>query len=194
MEDSVHSPEEKAPEHSPEGEPKQEPSVSYEAYRKLLDEKKKLGLSLREKEESEKKRQEALLLEEGKLKEALELRDKELSEERSRRLALEERDAQAKKLHAVIKGLGVGELEDKWYGVIGSHIDDIKIDDDGQVDQKSVSDVVEGLKKTWPEMIKKPVSGMPQGSPPGGPQTITRSEWMKLSSKEMRKWLPHQIT
>lgn len=195
MSDATETPEETLPEEKPAANPSaNDKSISYDAYRKLLDEKKKVQQELQSSKEAEKQRQEQLLIEEGKLKEMLELREKELSEEREKRLAFERRDIEAKKVHAVVKGLGVGEVEDKWFGVIGSHIDEIEVLEDGSPDPKSVSEIVEGLKKTWPEMIKKPLPGMPNGTPSGKPKTITRSEWEKLPSKEMKQWKLDQIT
>ena len=167
--------------------------VSYDTHKKLLDEKKKIQSQLKEILDNEKKRKDDLLLEEGRLKEALELRDKELLEERSKRLVFENREKEARKLSAVIKGLGTSDIEDKWYNVISQHIDNIQIDDDGILDQKSILDVVDVLKKTWPEMIKRMPPGVPNGHPGGGPSTINYDDWMKLSSKEMMKWKPDQI-
>lgn len=168
-------------------------SVSYETHRKLLDEKKKAQARLKELEDAEKRRQEEALLNEGKLKEALELREKELKETREQLNLFNERERQAKKLRAVIKGLGAGDLDDKWYTVIGQEIDGVAIDDDGNVDAGSVQKVVDGLKKNWPEMLRKPSAALPNGTPSGGPAFISRAEWKKLSSKEMLKWRPDQI-
>lgn len=167
--------------------------VSYETHRRLLDEKKKVQARLKELEDAEKRRNEEALLSEGKLKEALELREKELREAQARLDAVNERDKQAKKLRSVIKGLGVGDLDDKWYTVVGQELDGVVVDDDGNVDPASVQKVVDGLKKTWPEMVKRPAANLPNGTPPGGPATITRAEWLKLSSKDMLKWRPDQI-
>jgi hypothetical protein len=167
-------------------------SVSYESHRRLLDEKKKLDARLKEIEDEKKAAQEAKLLEEGKLKEALELREKELQEERSKRMGYEEQHKNAKKLNAIVKGLG-SNVDDKWYPVIGDSLDYVEIDDQGTVNMKSVNEVVEKLKKQWPEMLKKEQPGMPNGTPQGGANKITRSEWLKLPSKEMKKWKPDQI-
>lgn len=181
------------PENSENSGNQENQTVSYETHRKLLDEKKKAQARLKELEDAEKRRNDEALLSEGKLKEALELREKELKEAQDKLNAVADRDRQAKKLRSVIKGLGAGDLEDKWYTVIGQEIDEVVVDDEGNVDPTSVQKVVEGLKKNWPEMIKKPSANLPNGTPAGGPQTISRAEWMKLSSKEMLKWRPEQI-
>lgn len=187
---------EKSPVENPAVEPvaqDQKDIVAYDTHKKLLDEKKKIQARLLEYEQREKKAQEELLLKEGKLQEALALKEKELEEERNRLRNFEQRDLQAKKLSAVIKGLGTSDLEDKWYQVIGNHIDDVEIDDDGRVKQDSLMKVCESLKATWPEMIKKQLPGMPNGRPPGTATTISSEEWRKLPASEMKKWKPNQI-
>lgn len=167
--------------------------VAYETHKKLLDEKKKIQARLMEYEQREKKEKEEILLKEGKLQEALALKDKELEEERNRLRSFEQRDIQAKKLSAVIKGLGTSDLDDKWFQVIGNHIDDVEIDDDGRVKQDSLMKVCESLKNTWPEMIKRTLPGMPNGKPMGTATTISQADWRNLSASEMKKWKPNQI-
>lgn len=181
------------PNPSSENDGNQEPkNVSYESHRKLLDEKKKLDQRLREIEEAKKAEHEAKLVEEGKLKEALELKEKELLDERNKRLSYEEQHREAKKLSAVIRGLG-SDVNEKWYGVISQHTDSVVVNEDGSIDSKSVTQVAESLKKMWPEMIEKKPQGMPNGTPQGVLNKINRSEWLKLSSVEMKKWKPDQI-
>lgn len=178
---------------SSENDGNQEPkNVSYESHRKLLDEKKKVEQRLKEIEDAKKVEQEAKLIEEGKLKEALELKEKELLEERHKRQSYEEQHKEAKKLSAVIRGLG-SDVNEKWYGVISQNTDAILVNEDGSIDSKSVTQVVDNLKKQWPEMIEKKAQGMPNGTPQGVPNKITRSEWLKLSSAEMKKWKHDQI-
>jgi hypothetical protein len=167
--------------------------VSYDTHKKLLDEKKKIQAKLMQYEQREKKAQEELLLKEGKLQEALALKDKELEEERNRLRSFEQRDIQAKKLSAVVKGLGTSDLDDKWFTIIGNHIDEVDLDDDGRINQGSLMKVIESLKSTWPEMIKKPMPGMPNGKPMGTQTTISREDWTKLPSSEMKKWKLNQI-
>lgn len=167
-------------------------SVSYESHRKLLDEKKQLADRLKKIEDDARAAHEAELIEQGNLKEALELREKELAEERSLRLGYEEKHLNAKKMNAIIKGLGTS-VDDKWLPVIGGRIDSVVIDADGNIDMKTVNAVTDSLKKQWPEMIKKEMPNMPNGTPQGGTTTITRSEWLKLSSMDMKKWKPDQI-
>lgn len=166
-------------------------SVPVDKFRQLLDEKKKLRDKVNQYEQDEKKRKEEAMLQEGKLKEMLELREKEAEELRSRLNDAEQRDLIASKMSAVVKGLG-SSVDDKWFSIIGQYVDEVVMGEDGNVDTASVSKLVESLKRTWPEMIKKPVVGVPSGGPTGS-ATISRSEWLKLPSSEMQKWKLHQI-
>ena len=125
----------------------------------------------------------------------LDLAKKEAEELRTKLTQKEQRELQAKKLSAVIRGLG-SNVDEKWYGVLGQHIDDVIVNPEtGEVEMMSVTNIVEDLKKTWPEMLKRPAAGMPNNAPRGNDAgTISRDEWLKLSHKEMRQWKPDQIT
>jgi hypothetical protein len=191
VENSAPASSEKPAEQQPTPEEKQ--SVAYETHRRLLDEKKKLQARLDEIETQRKAREEEELAKKGEVQKILELREKELTETREKLRLKEERETEARKLSAVLRGLG-GNVDDKWFSVIGSHIDELAVNPDtGEIDEMSVTRVVEGLKRTWPEMLKKPVVGMPNGVPQGSATTISRDEWLKLPSKEMQKWRPEQI-
>lgn len=170
-------------------------SVSYETHRKLLDEKKKVQARAEELEAKFKERELSDLTAKGETSKLLELARKEASEYKAKVEAQSLREVQAKKLSAIIRGMGTS-IDEKWYGVIGQHIDEIVYDSEAEeIQQMSVTSVVENLKKTWPEMLKKAQAGMPNAAPQGnGALTILESEWKKLTSKEMRKWRPDQIT
>lgn len=174
-------------------EPKKD-SVTYETHRKLLDEKKKLQAKLAEIENDKKQKEEEELTRKGETQKLLELVKKEAEELRTKLTVKEQREVQAKKLSAVIRSLG-SNVDEKWFGVIGQHLDEVVYNpDSGEVEQMSVTAIVEDLKKTWPEMIKKLPVGMPADAPRGSGQgVIERSEWLKLSAKEMRKYRPEQV-
>jgi hypothetical protein len=172
--------------------PKPKDVVAYETHQKLLSEKKKLQERLDALETERKQREETELTQKGEIQKLLDLRTKEAEELRKSLTLKEERELRAKKLGAVLKGLG-GSVDDKWFTVIGDHIDDVILNESGEIEQMSVTGVVEGLKKVWPEMIKKSGPIMPNESPNGGTTTIARSEWLKLPSAEMSKWRPEQI-
>lgn len=169
-------------------------SVSYDTHRRLLDEKKKLQARLAEIETEKRAKEEEELTRKGETQKLLELAKKEAEELRTKLTAKELREVQAKKLSAVIRGMGAN-VDEKWFGVIGQHLDDVVYNpESGEVEQMSVTAIVEDLKKTWPEMMRKPGVGMPADAPKGsGMGQIERSEWLKLSSKEMAKYRPEQI-
>lgn len=167
--------------------------VSYATHRKLLDEKKKLQAQIDAKIAAEQKAKEDALREQGKYKELLDEREKELEEYRTKLEAENQRKQTAKKLSHVIKSLGSENLEDKWYGVIHGYLDDIPLTESGEPDPAKVNEVSETLKKQWPEMLSRGRSQFPNGKPPGGTNTITRSEWEKLPAADMKKYRPDQI-
>lgn len=169
-------------------------SVSYETHRKLLDEKKKIQARLEAIEAEKRQAEEAELVRKGETQKLLDLAKKEAEELRSKLTQKEQRELQAKKMAAVIRGLGTS-VDEKWYGVLGQHIDDVVVNPDtGEIEMMSVTNIVEDLKKTWPEMLKKPAVGMPADAPRGeGSGMIDRSAWLKLSAKEMAKYRPEQI-
>lgn len=169
-------------------------SVSYDTHRKLLDEKKKLQAKVEAWEAEKKAKDEEELVRKGETQKLLDLAKKEAEELRTKLTQKEQRELQAKKLSAVIRGLG-SNVDEKWYGVLGQHIDDVIVNPEtGEVEMMSVTNIVEDLKKTWPEMLKKPGVGMPADAPKGnGSGQIERSEWLKLSAKDMAKYKPDQI-
>jgi hypothetical protein len=169
-------------------------SVSYETHRKLLDEKKKIQAKLDQVETDRKAAEEAELVRKGELQKLLDLEKKRAADLEAQVKAQEERTLQSKKLSAIVKGLNV-PVEQKWLSVLGGHLDEVIVNDTGEIEQMSVTAVVENLKKEWPEMLKRPAAGMPNGAPQGnGATTITRADWLNLPSKEMTKWKPEQIT
>lgn len=171
-----------------------EKSVSYETHRRLLDEKKKLQARADELEAKAKERELADITAKGDTQKLLDLARKEAAENKAALSALQEREVQAKKLSAIVRGMGAS-VDEKWYGVISQHIDDVVLNaDTHEIEAMSVTSVVENLKKNWPEMLKKPVAGMPNGAPQGnGATTISYGEWKKLPLKEMKKWRQGQI-
>lgn len=172
----------------------QSESVSYETHRRLLDEKKKIQAKLVAFEAEKKASEEAELTRKGEIQKLLDMAKKEAEELRAKVKADEELRTQGKKLSSVVRALG-SNVDEKWYGVIGQHIDDIMTNPDtGEIEQMSVTSVVDKLKKTWPEMLKKQAAGMPNEAPMGnGSTTISRDEWLKLTAKDMKKWRPEQV-
>lgn len=171
-----------------------EKSVSYETHRRLLDEKKKLQAKADELEAKSKERELADLTAKGDTQKLLDLARKEAADTKAALLTFQTREQQAKKLSAIVRGLG-SSVDEKWYGVIGQHIDDVVFNPDTQeIEAMSVTSVVENLKKTWPEMLKKAVAGMPNAAPLGnGSTTISYEAWKELPLVEMQKYKPDQV-
>lgn len=168
-------------------------SVSYDTHRKLLDEKKKLQAKLESIEAERKAAEEAELARKGEIQKLLDLERKKAADLEIKVKAQEEERLQAKKLSAVLKGFNA-PVEQKWFSIIAGQLDEVVLNETGEIEQMSVAQVVDGLKKEWPEMLRKPAAGMPTAAPQGnGATTITRAEWLKLDYKEMKKWKPEQI-
>jgi hypothetical protein len=178
----------------PEAITKEQSSVSFEAHRKLLDEKKKTQAKLDELLGREKEREEADARKRGDYEAILKARDEELVKERERRVNLETTLTTGQKLNAVIDALG-GSVDPRWYRLID--VSAVATNPDtGEVDGLTVAKVAESLKREWPEMIKAG-GNLPKGAPQGvngGPGKITESEWKGLkSSKEQMKYTPSDI-
>jgi hypothetical protein len=167
-------------------------SVSYETHRKLLDEKKKIQAKLEQIETDRKAAEEADLTKKGELQKLLDLEREKAKAATEQLKAFEEKERAARKLSAIVKGLGA-PVDQKWYSVLGGHIDDVVFTEEGEVEPMSVTKIVENIKKEWPEMLRKPGAGMPNAAPGNGATKISRDEWLKLPLKEMKKWKPDQI-
>lgn len=188
---------------TPEAGQESKETVSYEAHRKMLDDVKKMKAKIADYEELQSKfqsledekrqREEDLARKRGDFDKILKAREDELAKERQARLSIENQITLARKQNAVVEALG-GSVERKWLGVI--NLDKIAIDpNSGDVDQMSVSNLVEELKTEWPEMLRKPGS-LPQNAPQGvagGPGKIAESAFKKLPSKEQMKYKPDSI-
>jgi hypothetical protein len=181
-----------APVATPENQNDGKSTIAYDTHRKLLDEKKKvqaqLDTLLREKTE----RDEAEARKRGDFEALLKAREDELSKERAARQELSDRITQGRKLNAVIDALG-GNVDQKWLRLIDT--DDVVVNPEtGEVDPMTVARAAESLKKQWPEMLRKTAT-LPNAAPAGnGGGMISRADWLKLSSKEMMKYKPDQIT
>ncbi len=105
---------------------------------------------------------------------------------------LSESEKDRKKLASVLQAFD-GGLDKRWWNLID--IDQVVIDPDtGEVDKGSVDKVTKTLKETYPEMVRKPVAGMPKNATQsGGGATIGHEAWKALPSKEKAKWGNDQI-
>lgn len=167
--------------------------VSFESHQKLLDEKKKVAAELATYKAAEEARKTKELEDQGKYKEMLEERDKALEEANSKLTLMTQRDQDRTKLSRLLSAID-GDVDPKFYKYI-DQIDDIIIDPaTGEVDAMSVTKAAQKFRAEYPEFIKTKKSGLPNEAPAGGSATkISRMEWEKLSSKDMKKWKPGQI-
>ena len=168
-------------------------TVAYDTHRRLLDEKKKLQQQFEvlaaEKADRERKELEA----KGEYQKIIELERQKKAEAESKLAELENTFLQGKKVKAFLNALGTG-LDEKFYGFLP--LEDIVIDPDSkEINMTSVASAAESFKKSYPELLKsKSGVTLPNAAPAGNSaNTITRSEWLKLCSKEMLKYGPSQI-
>lgn len=171
---------------SPEGSDGEGKPVSYEAYRKLLSEKKNLQ-SENEKlkgESTERERKELESKEEyKKLYESSKAENEEL---KNRVKSHEERWQDALKLNAFNSALGdTKKIEPKYYGFIDTS--KILIDpESNKVDPVSVQKEVDRVTRDYPELIKSTIKGnMPNNAPSSG-GALTLEQWKNLPLKEQK--------
>lgn len=184
-----------------QGEDKQH--VSYETYKKTLDEAKTAKAKLKAIEEEKQRLAEEKMVAEGNWKGLLEAREnriKELEEEtnaiKGQYGELNERITGSKKLSKVLSKIG-GDIDEKYFGLID--ISDVKVNPEtGEVDDMSAAKVAESFRTMYPETIKKKFDPKSMGedrsgSTKEGQSTITYAEWLKLDWKQQKKWNPTQI-
>lgn len=168
-------------------------SVAYETHKRLLDERKRDLARLRELEQREKEREEAEARKRGDYETLIKSREEALKAKESELAEIKGMISQASKKNAVLEALG-GNLDHKWLRLID--VSDVAVNPDtGEVDNFSVAKVAEAFKREFPEALKRS-GGLPANAPQGlqgGDGKIPRSEWLKLSPKDMLKWKPDQI-
>ena len=176
----------------PKDAPISEGNVAYETHRRLLREKKLAvedNVALRQKLEdfqaADKTRQEEALAADKKFQELAELKTKEAADLQVKLTERDVRDAQGRKLSAVLNAI-TGEVPNKFWG----HIElsgVIENPETGEIEATSVSAAVESLQKNFPEIImgNKALGKTPSGAPlPNGAGTLSPGEWAKMPKKE----------
>lgn len=183
-----------------QGEDKQ--TVSYETYKKTLDEAKTAKAKLKAIEEEKLRLSEEKMIAEGNWKGLLEAREnriKELEEEtsavKSKYGELSETITGSKKLSKVLSKIG-GDIDEKYFGLID--IGDVKVNPEtGEVDDMSAAKVAENFRTMYPETIKKKFNPNAMGenktSSSDAPTTISYDAWTKLLWSEQKKWKFSQI-
>lgn len=173
--------------------------VSYETYRRTVNEAKnerearrKLEAELAEIRKRDKAIEEQELAKKGEYEKLLQLREQENQSLKTQLDTFNAQFKKASKLNAFIKAAGT-ELDDKWLGLVDVDSIATRPDADNEIDQLSLQTAVETFRKTWPEAFKPKGSNIPADMP-NGTGYITESEWRKLTkSEEQRKYKSNQI-
>lgn len=158
-------------------------TVSHETYTKVLDEAKKAKAKVAEYEREQKKRDEEALTKQGEYKKLAEQREQELKEEREKRVSLETRIADSRKLNAIL-GSVTGEVPKQYWGLIDTN--QIAVDPEtGIPDEASVKKAAQAFEKQFPDVVKKPSRGkLPDDVPLGGTGKLSYKEWLGLPLKD----------
>jgi hypothetical protein len=173
--------------------------VSYDTYRRTVNEAKnerearrKLEAELAEVRKRDKAIEEQELAKKGEYEKLLQLREQENQTLKQQLDSYSTQFKRASKLNAFIKAAGT-ELDDKWLGLIDVDSIATRPDAENEIDQMSVQSAVETFRKTWPEAFKPKGSSIPADMP-NGTGYITESEWKKLTkADEKRKYKQNQI-
>ena len=167
--------------------------VKYDSYRKLLGEKKKRDEQLRsalEKLESfeaaQKEREETELKEQNKWKDLVSLRDEENSKLKNQLATFQQRQIESLKLDAFLSTIE-SKVDRKYWGLVD--LESIKVNPEThEVDDMSVSQVVETFRKEYPEvLLQKPAGKLPNDAAKS--DGVMNTDTSKLPPKERRKAL-----
>lgn len=161
-------------------------SVSYDSYKKAVDEAKAAKKKADELERKEKQREEAALAEQGNYKKLLEQRETELKDERKKYSELNSKVTESRKMNAFL-GAVSGEIPDKYWGLVD--LDAVAVDPEtGKPDEASVKAAAEAFEKQYPDVVKKPTrSKLPNDAPNGGSAKLKYVDWLKLPDDQKAK-------
>lgn len=173
--------------------------VSYDTYRRTVNEAKnerearrKLEAELAEIRKRDKAIEEQELAKKGEYEKLLQLREQEAKSLKEQLDAYHAQFKRASKLNAFMKAAGT-ELDDKWLSLVDVDSIATRPDADNEIDQLSVQNAVETFRKTWPEAFKAKGANIPADMP-NGTGYITESEWKQLTKAEdKRKYKQNQI-
>jgi hypothetical protein len=145
-----------------EGAPRQ---VSYDSYKKAVDEAKAAKKRLDDFERKEKDREEASLKEQGNFKKLLEQREAELKDTQKKLTDLDSKISNSRKLNSVLGAIG-SEIPKQYWGLID--LEQIAVDpDSGLPDESSIKKAAEEFRKQFPEVIKTTKGKLPNDAPGG---------------------------
>lgn len=165
--------------------------VNYSTYQKVLSEKKKKDLELKELREyrakveaAAKQAEEQKMAEKGEFQKLLEERNKQVEELSSKLTQKEKMFQDAVKFSAFKKALP-GSIEDQFLPLVD--LDKIALDESGQPDKSSIERYAKEFTKTYGRVLTTQ-SGVriPQDGARGSEKSLSYEEWLKLPAKEMR--------
>ncbi len=172
---------------------KENETVRYSSYQKILSEKKNLMLKhsdalekLAQYESKESELRERQQIEDKQFETVIGEKNTEIDTLNQRLSQSEQEKTDFRKMHGFLSGLGASRLESKYYSLVD--LDKINVDDTGSLDQESVANAVSEFKTEHHRLIIDPKNDLPANSVDGSKSTgLTVSEWENLgSSKEMR--------
>jgi hypothetical protein len=162
-------------------------TVDYETYRKAVDAEKAAKKRASDAEAKASTLQRAKDEAEGNWQKIAKDREAEAEKLRKDLAERDERDTVRKKANALINAAGVNP---KYAHVLD--YDNVTINPEtGEVDQASLMREAERVRKEFPEILAKKISGtgQPKDDANGGTNgKITESAWRALEPKEMKKW------
>jgi len=169
-------------------------SIRQSTYKRTVNEMKNLKAKhadaiakLAEIEARDRQQEEARLRADKQYEELLKKKDEELSLTRSELERTNKDITDFRKTSAFLSAMGNAKIESKYYNLIP--IDNIKLDDQGQIDQDSLVNSVNMFRQEHPRLIVEQRSDLPANKPGTSNGTkLTVSQWKALgSSAEMRK-------
>lgn len=161
-------------------------TVSYDSYKKLMDEKKKRDEELRDLKSKEKERQEKDLSDEKNFQELLKLREKELADAKAASKEMADTLERGMKLRALLDSVQ-GKVEQKYWNLLD--LDRIAMNPETKLpDTVSVNALAREFEKTFPEVVRKGNgAGLPNEAAGSTTGRLSYAEWLKLPAKDMRK-------
>lgn len=168
--------------------------VKYSTYKKTLSEVKAIKERHREAMEKlaqyetrDKELSEQKLIEEKKFSEVIQSKEQRLLELSGELEQSKRNEQDFRKMTSFLSGLGSSKLESKYYQLVP--LDDIKLNDDGAIDQESLIDTVNKFKAEHNRLVVNPRNDLPPnkvGDSTG--KRLSVAEWKSLaSSKEMKE-------
>ena len=170
------------PDDNPEDDTEDPPpdgKIDYDRHSKVVREARNLRTRLKALETADAKRKTDELKKKGDLESVISQKDDEIQALSTKIGLFEGAVLEGQKESAIRKAVGKA-LDPKWDRVLNSFINQVKVDDDGAIDAKSVKKLADDFSKEFPEAFAKP--RLPDDHPPkgGGDGSITLEQWKAM--------------